>query len=541
MVSDERVSIWNYINSLIKRVDPFLLAAVTLSAGFFVFSALVIGIHPGRDIWTYELYYRQFFMKFPSAVLLQLFRTPGVPFYYGPLFDLGGWMLVLIMTGFFFIVGMTLFYLVMAHWNKWLALIAIFLLLLRYHYMQNILGVASESLMALVVLYWLYFLFKAYRRFGNGDWSLVGIIIGILIMIRPGNSLMMLSFFLPLLYWEKSFKVTVKRCLSCMLPCVIVLLCYVSYNYLRFDFFGIAALGNAHLPFYRAYVQEGLIRPENGPASQKLKELIQKRIISKKVFQDYGVSIDDMFMYSTSRMFQHVVKEVYLAEGWDSHAVLLKKAAWESAAANPRDFWLTYVQQLMIIFGVPYRWKIVDRPYHHQVIEQQYNLRLPSWQKKGLRDPVWIDDILPENHGADWLSHRPPGYRINESLWLRESWPPKTWNLPTTETSQLYSLLSKLYQKTVTMPISMVMLLCLFPMIGIKRNQEARFVLGIVFIGFLTLALSILASVQISFRYPFDPVWMLGAASGCYTASGHLRKYRQKKIQKSYSQIHDLV
>ena len=527
----ERTSIWHNIRSLFESVDSFMLTAAILSSVFFVFSAFVIGIHAGRDMATYEIYYFQFFMKFPPIVLLQLFRTPGVAFYYGPLFDLGGWMLVLIITGILFVTGMTLFYFIVARWNKWLALITLFLLLLRYHYMQNILGVSSEPLMALVILYWLYFLIKAFYRFENRDWSLVGIIIGILIMVRPDNLVMMLSIFLPLLYWEMGFKVTFKRCLACMLPCIIILLTYVSYNYLRFDFMGIAALGNVHLPFYRAYVQEGLIRPENGPASQKLKEVMQKKILTKKVFQDYGVSIDDMFVYSTDRMFQHLVNEVYLEEGWKNHAVLLRKAAWEAAAANPRDFWLTYVQQLMIIFGVPHQVKIFDGANHHQVIEQEYYRRLPQWQKKGLRDPVWIDDILPENHGLYWLSGLlPPGYHIDKSLWLRESWPPKTWQLPTKEISPPYYSLNKLYQEIKIMPISIIMLLCLVPVIGVKRQPETRFIIGILLICFLKLSLSILASVQISFRYPFDPVWMIGAALGCYTAYGYLREYRLKKL-----------
>jgi|GEM_PF-3272037 len=535
MIIGERVSICHNIKkSLFESANPFLLAAITFSAVFFIFSALVIGIHAGRDMATYELYYRQFFMTYPPLVLLQLFRTPGAPFFYGPLFDLGGWMLILIITGILFVIGMSLFYLIVARWNKWMALITLFLLLLRYYYMQNILSVSSESIMALVVLYWLYFLIKAFHRFENRDWSLVGIIIGILIMVRPDNSVMMLSFFLPLLYWEKGINIIVKRCLACMLPCVIIILSYASYNYLRFDFFGVAALGNVHLPFYRTYVQEGLIRPENGPASQKLKEIMQKKILTKKVFQDYGVSIDDMFVYSTDRMFQHVMNEVYLEEGWKNHAVLLRKAAWEAATANPRDFWLTYVQQLMIIFGVPPQLKILDRAYHHQVIEQEYNRRLPQWQQKGLSDPVWIDDILPENHGLYWLANLlPPGYHIDTSLWFRESWPPKTWQLPAKEIFTPYYSFNKFYQEIKTMPISIIMLLCLLTIIGIKRQAETRFIIGILLICFLKLSLSIFASVQISFRYPFDPVWMLGAALGSYTAHHYLREYRQKKIQES--------
>ncbi|MEW6602473.1 MAG: hypothetical protein AB1499_15985, partial [Nitrospirota bacterium] len=414
------------------------------------------------------------------------------------------------------------------------ALMTLLLLMLRYHYMQNILSVSSEPLMALVILYWLYFLIKAFHRFGNRDWSLVGVIIGILVMVRPDNLVMMLSFFLPLLYWEMGFKVTAKRCLACILPCLFILLSYVSYNYLRFDFLGVATLGNVHLPFYRTYVQEGLIRPENGPASQKLKEIMQKKIQPKRVFQDYGVSVDDMFHYSTNRMFQHVVKEVYLEEGWNDHAVLLRKAGWEAASANPRDFWLTYIQQLMIIFGIPSQYKIMDRTYHHQVIEQEYNRRLPLWQKKGLKDPVWIDDILPENHGPYWLAGLlPPGYHVDESLWLRESWPPKTWQLPTRETFPPYHALNKVYEEIKVLPISIIMLCCLIPIIAVKKQPESRFIVGILLICFSKLSLSILASVQVSFRYPFDPIWMVGAAFGCYTAYGYFREYRQKKFYES--------
>ena len=141
-----------------------------------------------------------------------------------------------------------------------------------------------------------------------------------------------------------------------MMPCVFLIvyaalhLVICSFNYLRYGEFCIAKLGDAHLPFYRLFVQEHVISPSNGPASRQLAELVDTSILTSPVYAQYEIThgrLLSMF-YAANVQFA----DLYRSKGSMGGTGLPCFAKRESnrSGDDPGGSFFRYVEHLVTVF-----------------------------------------------------------------------------------------------------------------------------------------------------------------------------------------------
>jgi hypothetical protein len=106
-------------------------------------------------------------------------------------------------------------------------------------------------------------------------------------------------------------------------------------NGVRFDEYGLARGGNAVIPFYRAFITDRIVSPENGEASTRLANAVERHLLTREPYRSYGVTVDDVFSTGSFRIHEDlylVSDEVF---GWDTNYSVLRDAGVEAVRAHP--------------------------------------------------------------------------------------------------------------------------------------------------------------------------------------------------------------
>jgi hypothetical protein len=127
----------------------------------------------------------------------------------------------------------------------------------------------------------------------------VAVIVFLLVLNRPGNQTFALCILLPLFIPGETFRRRAVLCASFLITYAAAVVAFCSLNYLRYGEFCVARFGNAHLPFYRLFVQEHVISPNHGPASSRLAGFVAEKVLTNPVYQQYEITQDVFFRCST--------------------------------------------------------------------------------------------------------------------------------------------------------------------------------------------------------------------------------------------------
>jgi hypothetical protein len=103
----------------------------------------------------------------------------------------------------------------------------------------------------------------------------------------------------------------------------------------RFGDYSLARGGNAVIPFYRAYITDKIVRPDNGPASRRLAEAVRNHLVTRDPYRSYGVTVPEVFRSGSFRIhedFYLLSDEVF---GWDTNYSVLRKAGVEAVRKHP--------------------------------------------------------------------------------------------------------------------------------------------------------------------------------------------------------------
>jgi hypothetical protein len=292
-----------------------------------------------------------------------------------------------------------------------------------------------------------------------------------------------------------------------------------SFNYFRYGEFCFAKLGDAHLPFYRLFVQEQVISPENGPASRQLSDFVEAKILSTPVYVQHEITRDIFFRCSTQRMFNSLIYAVQEeARGYDFD--LLRRAGMESIWRDPIGSLLRYLEHLETVFD--YRdkktFKISNLRDLRRSFVRQREEAYARYAAKGLALPS-EGDLLPSM----------PLFVANETRTLG-SWLPwqpdvKPWELSATPPYNapgdlLFDISRKLIPNFFWFFFGAFGLL----LARLAGPVDLRIALltGIALLGLLT---TLFGSVQWEFRYPFDPIFTAFALHGAYALLAWLPKF----------------
>ncbi len=113
------------------------------------------------------------------------------------------------------------------------------------------------------------------------------------------------------------------------------LLAWSIHNAVRFDDFTLVRGGNASLPLFRALVTDHIVEPGNGPASEELARLVERKLLTVEPYRSYGIDIDTFFSEAGARIHEDLISLSDREYGWDSDYALLGRVGREAVKAHP--------------------------------------------------------------------------------------------------------------------------------------------------------------------------------------------------------------
>ena len=331
-----RSSVGDAIGWLESRIGGFRGGAAVFVLALVVFGlrSIALPVIPGRDFGTYIAYYVQMWDWDSVVPMSMLFRTPLAPLFVGGTLDvLGGWGLQIAM-GLFFAASVVLWTRTALTFGPRAAIVAAGALLVYPGYGILFHTPASEPLAAATFAAWALAVSRAWLSPSYGRFAVVGAATAATALTRPGFQVLVLAAALPLVL-RASWRVR----LACVTACAGVALSvpglWTLANGLRYDDYTVARGSGAFFPFYRAFTTDHIVRPDNGPASRELAEVVQRELLSKEPYRSYGITLDEFFTNGGAREFEDVVGITDRIWGWDSDYAHMRAVGVEAVEDHP--------------------------------------------------------------------------------------------------------------------------------------------------------------------------------------------------------------
>ena len=321
---------------------------------FFVVAALVVfmleakawPLSPGRDYSSYVTYYFQSSMDELAYPRVMLHRTPIFPMFLGWFSNIGGPSLLEFLAGLSFVVSVLLVYRIGSYYSTVSGIISGALILIYPAYGAIYHFIGSEFLTSLVFLSWVYLVVCSEKNFDLKIYIISGILAGILIWIRPGNQIFILFCIYPFFLKNVSLKLKTQACFTFILFVSIFHFSLSSYNYMRYDYFGLAS-GFKGTPFLKVFVKDKLVKPENGPVSKALGELVERELLGKIPYSAEKVTIENFFENPTARKWFDIL--ILSEKGLLPGSNPLREIAIEAIMANPAKYLLYNIRDILVL------------------------------------------------------------------------------------------------------------------------------------------------------------------------------------------------
>jgi len=296
--------------------------------------ALVIPLVPGRDFGTYAGAYVELFQRHPVDLGYVLGRTPLAPLVVGVLLDPLGGRLAELGVSLLYAGSVLAWFLAARRFGGGAALVATVVLLLTPSYGILFHELASDAVFAAAFAGWSYLTVRVVLRPTTAGFALVGLGVGLLCLVRPGNQALVVLALVPLAV-AVPWRERIVASLALFASAVAVLALWTVHNGVRFDDYTVARGGNSRLPFERAYLTDHIVRPDNGPASRRLAAAAQRELLPVEPYRSYDISLDDLFSDPSPRMKDDLGWLANRLEGWHSDERLLRDAGIEAVRTHP--------------------------------------------------------------------------------------------------------------------------------------------------------------------------------------------------------------
>ena len=311
-------------------------AIVLLVLGLVAYAIRAIAwpLTTGRDLDEYVLAYVQLFDRDVLLPWSLLFRTPVTPLFAGLSLDLFDGRLAEPLMAVLYAGSVVCWAAAARHFGARAALAVAAALLMYQGYAMMFHELSSEPVFAAAFAVWALLVVRAAFSPSIGRYALVGAGVAVLALIRPGNAVLLAFGIVPLLV-AGTWRVRLERTGAFVLAAVLPLAAWSIHNGVRFDYWGLARGGNAVVPFYRAFITDHIVSPENGEDSRRLAAAMQQHLLTREPYRSYGVTLDQLFEKGSFRVHE----DLYLLSdevfGWDSDYSILRKAGVEGVRAHP--------------------------------------------------------------------------------------------------------------------------------------------------------------------------------------------------------------
>jgi hypothetical protein len=309
---------------------------VLFVAALAVYAVRAIGwpLIGGRDLDEYLYDYIQLLDWHPLLPWSMLFRTPVPGIVDGLALDVAGGFFAEPLMAVLFAASVVAWSVAARAFGARAALLVAAALLVYPAYGLMFHELSSEPVFAAAFALWALLVVRAVRHPSAWRVALAGAGIALLALVRPGNALLLVfatfAFVIPGAWRQRALWAG-----AFVAAAVLPLAAWAVLNGVRFGDYALARGGNAVIPFYRAYITDKIVRPENGSASRRLAEAVRQHLVTRDPYKSYGVTVDKVFRSGSFRIhedFYLLSDEVF---GWDSNYSVLRRAGLEAVRTHP--------------------------------------------------------------------------------------------------------------------------------------------------------------------------------------------------------------
>ena len=288
----------------------------------------------GRDLDEYLYAYIQLFDRDVLLPWSMLFRTPLTPVVTGLSLDVFGGALSEPVAALLYACSIVAWSAAALVFGPRVALATAAALLVYPGYALMFHELASETVFAAAFALWALLLTRASVHPSLARFALVGLGIALLALARPGNAVLLVFALFPLTL-RADWRTRVGWAAAVTAAAVLPLAAWAAHNGMRFDTYTLARGGNAIIPFYRAFITDRIVSPENGDASRRLADAVERQLLTREPYRSYGVTLDEVFESGSFRIHEDLYLLSDQAFGWDSDYEILREAGVEAVKANP--------------------------------------------------------------------------------------------------------------------------------------------------------------------------------------------------------------
>jgi len=312
-------------------------AGILLGAALLVYAFESIGwvLAPGRDLGVYLRYYVQLGQKHPVFPWSMLTRTPVAPLVTGGLLDAGGGIFMEIVVAFAFALSILAWsYVALQLAGRRAALLVGVALLVFPGYGGLFHQLSSDVVFAVGFAAWALLILRAVERPSLVASVAAGAGAALLALTRPANQVLVLGALFAFVVAEP-WRLRAAHAAAYTAAAVLPLVAWAGVNDLRYDDLTVARGGQASVPFFRAFVTDRIMSPDNGPASRRLAAAVQSYLLPKEPYKSYGIDLHEFFSSGSARMEEDLISLSDRVFGWNSDYKVLGEAAREAVERHP--------------------------------------------------------------------------------------------------------------------------------------------------------------------------------------------------------------
>lgn len=321
----------------LRRLATPPVIVFVLALAVWWIQALVIPLAGGRDLATYLGAYVQLGWSDPVDLGYVLGRTPLAALGVGGLLDVAGGALAEPVMSLLYAGSLVAWFLTARRFHNKAAWLTVVVLLLYPGYGILFHELSSDALFAAAFAGFSLLLVDAmlvptWRRF-----ALVGAGIGVLVLVRPANQVLLALALLPLLL-RVTWRARATLAAACLVPAVLIVGGWAVHNGLRYNDYVVVRGGNATLPFFRVFVTDKIVQPTNGPASRELAQAVQQQLLNEEPYKSYGITLDDFFREASPRMEVDLLALSDRLKGWYTNGRWLRDVGVEAVRTHQRTY-----------------------------------------------------------------------------------------------------------------------------------------------------------------------------------------------------------
>jgi hypothetical protein len=318
-----------------RRLGAVLLFAL----GLIVYTVRAIGwpLVGGRDLDEYLFTYIQFFDWHPLLPWSMLFRTPLPGIVDGAALDVANGFFAEPLMAILFAGSVVAWSAAARSYGARAALVVAVALLIYPAWGLMFHELSSEPLFAAAFSLWALLVVRSAARPSGRRFIWAGLGVALLAFIRPGNALLLAFMLFPFVLpgtWPQRARWAGAFLAAAVAP----LAAWTVLNGARFGDYTLARGGNAIIPFYRAFISDQIVSPDNGPASHKLANAVRDHLLTRNPYKAYGVTLHTVFASGSFRIHEDLYVLSDQVFGWNSNYAILRRAGVEAVEAHPGKY-----------------------------------------------------------------------------------------------------------------------------------------------------------------------------------------------------------